>query len=425
MAQYSGWFNYPAPAGGDDATYSAEEYGEIQRYLIGFDANDANRGPVKNLTTYDLQVTEAAPPALSVVVHPGVALNHGFWYVSDADETVAIPANMSGNLRIDRIVLRYGFADGRIRIHHLQGVPAGAPVPPALVQGAVSWDIPLAQIAVADGAGNIIDANISDERYYANLPMGCYAELANNSGGDVEANAVVILGPAAESFDTTNVQGDPDVIGVLAERLANGAKGKVCRCGIARMICTAAAVAVGDYLQHSAAAGQAERVTGTGTSFAIALTAKGAGVGTVEALLFAAHPGAGQFILRNNGGDYTTNSGVFVDVDAANLRIVLTTHGNPARVWFGGDVDTDGAGTPAIIYFTAEVDGGNVGGTDGLCQEVSEGTVREVIGHTSFDVELPLAAGAHTIDLQWRMSRSDGWLRSSNASFVAFGAREL
>ena len=81
---------------------------------------------------------------------------------------VGIAANGSGNPRKDRVVLRADFVNKQIVLDVLTGTPAVSPTVPALTQTTALWEISLATIAVASGAGSIVTANITDERLWAN-----------------------------------------------------------------------------------------------------------------------------------------------------------------------------------------------------------------------------------------------------------------
>jgi hypothetical protein len=114
--------------------------------------------------------------------------------------------------------------------------------------------------------------------------------LTNKSGGTRAAGDVVVFDTANDSaFTTSAYQQDIRVMGVVKESIINNASGPVYTgAGIVCTInCDAAAVARGQFLITSTTAGKATagsyyRETAV---FAIALTAKSAGVGTVTAML--------------------------------------------------------------------------------------------------------------------------------------------
>ena len=103
-----------------------------------------------------LRVTAAAP---NVTVGTGAGYVYGFPYVNTAPLNINIPTP-AGAVRIDRIVLRCSWAAQTVRATRIGGVE-GAGTPPDLVQSAgVTWDLPLAQVAITTG-GSI---TVTDER---------------------------------------------------------------------------------------------------------------------------------------------------------------------------------------------------------------------------------------------------------------------
>lgn len=126
--------------------------------------------------------------------------------------------------------------------------------------------------------------------------------LTNRSGGALVLGDVVIQDTGNDSsFTTTNVEANPKVIGVVAESIANAASGVAMNGGpMAGVKCDAVAVTRGQYLITSTTL---TRATSTSTwqtgVFAIALTAKGAGVGTVTAWLLGERPGTNLEIAGN------------------------------------------------------------------------------------------------------------------------------
>ncbi len=112
-----------------------------------------------------LRVVESTPNAKSVTVQPGKIVIHGRLMVTDADETLTIADNTSGNPRIDTIVAECDWAAQTITLKVVQGTPGASPTPPTLTQNAGTlWQEPLAQVSVADGFSTITNADIEDWR---------------------------------------------------------------------------------------------------------------------------------------------------------------------------------------------------------------------------------------------------------------------
>jgi hypothetical protein len=122
-----------------------------------------------------LQVTQSGSPAMSVVVKSGIAFipgtengNQGAYGVmNDADLTLTVTANGSGLARIDSVFFKvedsqYSGGANQASLVVVAGTPSGSPVAPAAPNNALR----LANIAVANGAVSITNANITDVRTY-------------------------------------------------------------------------------------------------------------------------------------------------------------------------------------------------------------------------------------------------------------------
>jgi hypothetical protein len=122
-----------------------------------------------------LQVTQSGSPAMSIVVKSGLAFIAGteasaqgvYAVVNDADLTIAVTANSSGLARIDSVFFKvqdtqYSGAVDAASLVVVAGTPSGSPVHPAAPNNSVR----LADIAVANGAASITNANITDTRTY-------------------------------------------------------------------------------------------------------------------------------------------------------------------------------------------------------------------------------------------------------------------
>jgi hypothetical protein len=102
-----------------------------------------------------------------VKVKPGAGWINGQYYESDAEQIIAIGDNTSGNARIDRIVLRADRTANTIAVAVLAGTPAGSPTAPALTQTSTTWEMTLAQVAVANGFSSITAGDVTDERQWS------------------------------------------------------------------------------------------------------------------------------------------------------------------------------------------------------------------------------------------------------------------
>lgn len=117
---------------------------------------------------------------MQVKLRTGRAQIQGFRYRNTAEIVITIPANSSGSVRIDRIVLRLDPTANSITPFRVAGT-AGAGVPSITRTAGGSWDIYVAQVRVEVGAVNIAADKVTDERLYTGLRplvVGTFADLA-------------------------------------------------------------------------------------------------------------------------------------------------------------------------------------------------------------------------------------------------------
>lgn len=225
---------------GDAGTYTAEQWREIFKYATVFAGDDANvgilRGSQPGSSLDALEVRESSPVANTVFVNDGAAMVKGIFYFNSTDLTVTVAANTSGNPRIDTMVLRVDYAAQTVRAVLKQGTPAASPARPALTQVAgVTWEIPLADIAVANAFVTIVNANITNYPAVANAYDALFHErILNNSGGELKTGDVVIWDTTADRAVTTSTsEGNSGrVAGVWVGLNANGTRGRVLYQGI-------------------------------------------------------------------------------------------------------------------------------------------------------------------------------------------------
>ena len=117
--------------------------------------------------------------------------------------------------------------------------------------------------------------------------------------------------------------------------------------------------------------------------------------------------------------DKITTLGTYADVDATNMSFDLTTNGGIVLCGFRGVVSND-AGSNKKMSFTVEVDDVVLQDGDGIVSQSGSNNDEYDI---SFVVAIPLTAGQHTLNLQWKTTGGDAKLHSSE--FTQFWAVEL
>ena len=153
---------------------------------------------------------------MQVKVKSGVAWMEGFFFKSDAQETLAIAASNPTNPRIDRVVVRLDRINNNVNLAVLTGTPAGAPVVPALTQTSTTWEISLARVAVAAGATTIAAGNVTDERAYSyainpgSVKNKCFlayvdAGTLSISAGELTISGILYVRAAAFNITFANI----------------------------------------------------------------------------------------------------------------------------------------------------------------------------------------------------------------------------
>ena len=104
----------------------------------------------------------------------------------------------------------------------------------------------------------------------------------------------------------------------------------------------------------------------------------------------------------DESSDYTTTSTSFVDVDATNLNLTITTTGGDVMVGFTGAVQNTTVGK--TVCFDIDMDGAREGGDDGITQICNGGTDIPVVQVGMVYLITGLDAGEHTFKLQWKVN---------------------
>lgn len=259
-------------AAGDAGAYSAAQWQDTWQTWEG--QNKANRGVLRGVDN-ELAVTASSPADTNVNVATGAAQVNGVWYLNNASVPVGIAANSSGSTRIDIIVLTADYTAQTVRIAVVQGTPAAGL--PSLTQTALIYQIPLAYLTLASGFTSIANSAITDMREYANIPANVGVDVTNSSGAALDSGSAVIwLAAGGAAINTTTTEGNNNIAGVVEGRIANAAIGRIITQGIVSVICDES-VSVGEMLELSTTAGQAQQRTKDGVFARVLAANTGAG----------------------------------------------------------------------------------------------------------------------------------------------------
>jgi len=225
---------------GDSGPYSSAQWQTLQGRAVGEAGHRPGAGYLLgsgDAGLYGLRVLQSSPTAATVRVFPGAALVQGIFYRLDSAMNLAIAANASGNPRIDLVVLRADYVAQTVRLAVKTGTPAASPVRPNITQSAgVTWEIALADVAVASGFTVISAADVTFIGEPANMAGTVILDdILNNSGGELKTGDVVIwdTGTALAVSTTASVgRSSGRVAGVWQGLNANGTRGKVLVRGI-------------------------------------------------------------------------------------------------------------------------------------------------------------------------------------------------
>jgi hypothetical protein len=129
----------------------------------------------------------------------------------------------------------------------------------------------------------------------------------------------------------------------------------------------------------------------------------------------------------DEASDYSTTSTSFVDVDATNLALTITTSGGDILVGFSGDIANDTAGRSVMLNIS--LDGTLVTNDDGFIVTYQT-TANRSIPVSFVYLITGVSAGAHTLKLSWKVSANTGVLYAGSGTASAdihpqFWAREV
>lgn len=149
---------------------------------------------------------------MNVSIATGVGLVYGFAYENDAALVKTITTQGGGLNRIDYVVLKLDFVGRTVQIVVKSGTAASSPVAPTLTQSATTWEVPLCQVFVTNGASVLVSGNLTDSRAYCSASVnpvmgagsGLDADLLDGrSSGHASGNI-----PISDSVVNTGLNAD-------------------------------------------------------------------------------------------------------------------------------------------------------------------------------------------------------------------------
>lgn len=176
-----------------DRKYKASDFAEFFNSLL-------TNGVFPNPST-NLQVISNSN--MTVTVKSGKAWINGYCYINDSDLILPIAVADGVLNRIDRIVLRMDTVGRAINAVVKKGTFASSPVAPVLQRDADAYELGIADIYIAAGATNIIQANIIDLRL--NIT---YCGWVNSL---IQADTTAIFNQYLDWFNTKTEQYNTDM----------------------------------------------------------------------------------------------------------------------------------------------------------------------------------------------------------------------
>ena len=145
-------------SGNYDRVYSSAEFSHYWALLVG--------DGVFGQPSTSLNVLAMEPVAMKVKVAPGTGWIKGHYLTvpDNMDEVIAVPVANPTLPRIDSIIMALNNTDRDMKLYVRSGTAAASPKAVTLQRDADVWELELAQITVAAGAGNITQQAIKDMR---------------------------------------------------------------------------------------------------------------------------------------------------------------------------------------------------------------------------------------------------------------------
>lgn len=145
-------------SGNYDRVYSSAEFSHYWALLVG--------DGVFGQPSTSLNVLAMEPVAMKVKVAPGTGWIKGHYLTvpDNMDEVIAVPVANPTLPRIDSIIMALDNTDRMMKLYVRSGTAAASPKAVTLQRDSDIWELELAQVTVAAGAGNITQQAIKDMR---------------------------------------------------------------------------------------------------------------------------------------------------------------------------------------------------------------------------------------------------------------------
>lgn len=204
-------------SGNYDRVYSSAEFSHYWALLVG--------DGVFGQPSTSLNILATTPVAMSVKVSPGTGWIKGHYLTvpDNMDEVIAVPVANPSLPRIDSIIMALDNTDRMMKLYVRSGTAAASPTAVTLQRDADIWELELAQVTVAAGAGNITQTAIKDMRTDPNR-CGIVTGLIDQF--DVSGFLTAAQASFDEWFEDVQSQLGDDVAGNLLN-LINGLDTKI------------------------------------------------------------------------------------------------------------------------------------------------------------------------------------------------------
>lgn len=321
------------------------------------------RGGVHPTFGLQLVVTQAGSPNMTVLVEAGSASIPGtesstqgnYIVTNDAQVTLSITTAHASLPRIDIVVFnvrdtQYSGGSNDSQLQVIAGTPASSPVPPTAPVNSIT----LAQVAVGAGVTSIVNANITDTRFYLAGAGGVIAarnEAARPPSAEVTGGQLVWTMDNKKLWmwnDTIYVQTFPNALGMIAR--GNRTTSKTfsgTEVGVIRLD-SVAVLANRAYLIMTSSLDVQVATAGDTGLVRIRFTTDGSSATTSSTLMFEADVNANSTFVPANSAVMNV---VYIPGSDLNLSVLLCLN----RSGGAGNVTMNGSATKPIEIYVIDM----------------------------------------------------------------------